>query len=133
MVFPKVYAKCASAIREDAVVKVRGRVERREGIPRLIALDVEELHLEPGLDPIYLDAGAFVGLPRAKVFEAFEIITSHPGETPLVLVSQDGEPDATFWTVEDCSDLHAELKQLLGPRCVGYARSAPEPEMERVS
>lgn len=135
MVFPKVYAKCASAIREDAVVKVRGRVERREGIPRLIALDVEELHLEPGLDPLYLDAGAFVGLARARVFEAFEVIASHPGGSPLVLVSDDGSdaPDTTFWTVEDCSDLHAGLKQILGARCISYARSVPEPEMEQVS
>jgi DNA polymerase-3 subunit alpha len=136
MVFPKVYARCAAAIREDAVLKVRARVERREGIPRLMAMEVEELHLEPGLDPLYLDAGAFVGLPRAKVFEAFEVITRHPGGTPLVLVSGDGVvPDETFWTVEDCSDLHAGLKQLLGARCISSAKTAPvpEPEMEQVS
>jgi len=135
MVFPKVYAKCQAAIREDAVVKVRGRVERREGIPRLIAMDVEELHLEPGLDPLYLDAGAFVGLSRREVFEAFEVIARHPGGSPLVLVSGDGSghPDTTFWTVEDCSDLHAELKQILGARCISYARSEAAPEMEQVS
>jgi hypothetical protein len=96
-------------------------------------MDVEELHLEPGLDPLYLDAGAFVGLTRREVFEAFEVIARHPGGSPLVLVSNDGEPDTTFWTVEDCSDLHAELKQVLGARCISYVRTAPEPQMEQVS
>ena len=34
------------------------------------------------------------------------------------------------------SDLHAELKQILGPRCLSYTRReapAAEPEMEQVS
>nr|MDQ3362391.1 DNA polymerase III subunit alpha [Actinomycetota bacterium] len=63
MVFPRVYAKCGTCVREDAVLKVKGRVERKEGIPRIIAMEMEELHLEPGPDPIYLDASCFVGLP----------------------------------------------------------------------
>src|SRR5215203_2749293 len=38
MVFPRVYAKCAPCVREDAILKVKGRVERKEGIPRVVAL-----------------------------------------------------------------------------------------------
>jgi hypothetical protein len=34
--------------------------------------------------------------------------------------------------ITDTSDLHAEMKQLLGPRCLTYA-SPSEPQMERVS
>ncbi|MDQ3926690.1 MAG: DNA polymerase III subunit alpha, partial [Actinomycetota bacterium] len=74
MVFPRVYAKCASCIREDAVLKVKGRVERKEGIPRVVAMEIEELLLEPGLDPIYLNSDSFVGLPRKVAEEAFEVI-----------------------------------------------------------
>ena len=51
MVFPRVYAKCAACVREDAVLKVKGRVEMKEGIPRIVALEMEELHLEPGPTP----------------------------------------------------------------------------------
>jgi DNA polymerase-3 subunit alpha len=51
MVFPRVYAKCATCVREDAILKVKGRVERKEGIPRVVALEIEELDLQPGLDP----------------------------------------------------------------------------------
>jgi DNA polymerase III subunit alpha len=35
--------------------------------------------------------------------------------------------------ISDTSDLHAELKQILGPRCLTYTSPTPEPEMEQVS
>jgi DNA polymerase-3 subunit alpha len=133
MVFPKVYARCASTVREDAILKIKGRVERKEGIPRIVAMDIEELHLELGPDPVYLDAGAFVNRPRSLVYEAFEVVGRHPGESPLVLVSNDGIPEETICTVQDSSDLYAELKQLLGPRCISAARKVSKPEMEQVS
>jgi len=131
MVFPRVYARCADCVREDAVLKVRGKVELKEGIPRIVALEMEELHLEPGADPLYLDAGAFVGLSHEVAREAFELLRNYRGESPLFLVSGDGMLEE-IGGVSDSSDLHAELKQILGPRCLTYASPA-QPEMERVS
>ncbi len=133
MVFPRVYAKCAECVREDAILKVKGRVERKEGVPRIVALEIEELDLKPGLDPIYLNASAFVGVARSLAREAFETIKRHPGGSPLVLVADDSVQDEIICTVEDSSDLHAELKQILGPRCISAVRRASEPELERVS
>jgi len=98
-----------------------------------VAMEMEELSLEPGLDPIYLDASAFVDRPRSLVHKAFDIIARHPGKSPLVLVSNDGIPEETIYTVQDCSELYAELKQLLGSRCISAVRRAAEPKMERVS
>ena len=136
MVFPRVYAKCANCVREDAVLKVKGRVERKEGIPRIIAMEMEELHLEPGPDPVYLDASCFVGLPRASAEEAFGLLARHPGSSPVFLVSPADGLEERVFDVEDSSDLHAELKQILGPKCLSYARrqaEPAEPEMEQVS
>jgi DNA polymerase-3 subunit alpha len=136
IVFPRVYAACASCVREDAVLKVKGRVEVKEGVPRIMALELEELHLEPGLDPLFLDAGAFVGRTIAQAEKAFAVIRRHPGASPLSLVSGDGALEERIASVEDSSDLHAELKQLLGARCLYYARpeTAPaEQQMEQVS
>jgi DNA polymerase-3 subunit alpha len=134
IVFPRVYASCADCVREDAVLKVKGRVERKEGIPRIVALEMEELHLEPGLDPVYLHAACFVDLPRSAARQAFEIIGRHQGGSPLFLVSSDGELEEQLGGVEDSSDLHAELKQLLGPKCIGYlGPQSAEPEMDQVS
>jgi DNA polymerase-3 subunit alpha len=123
-------------VREDAVLKVKGKVEMKEGVPRIVALEMEELHLEPGADPLYLDASAFVGRSREAAREAFALIRNHPGESPLFLVSDDGMLEEKIGGIADASDLHAELKQLLGPRCLTYtspAAGAHEPEMEQVS
>ena len=133
MVFPRVYAKCSACVREDAVLKVKGKVEMKEGIPSIVALEMEELHLEPGADPVYLYAGAFVGVSRKAAGEAFELLLRHPGESPLFLVSGDGMLEEKIGDIRDSSDLHAELKQLLGPRCVSYTSPAVESEMEQVS
>ena len=59
-----------------------------------------------------------------------------PGSSPVYLVSADGSLEERVCDVDDSSDLHAELKQILGPRCLSYTRkglSNTEPEMERVS
>jgi DNA polymerase-3 subunit alpha len=136
MVFPRVYAKCANCVREDAVLKVKGKVEMKEGVPRIVALEMEELHLEPGADPLYLDAGAFVGLSREAAQEAFGLLRRYRGESPLFLVSDDGMLEEKIGGIADTSELHAELKLLLGPRCLTYtspAAGTPEPEMEQVS
>ncbi|HYZ06729.1 MAG TPA: DNA polymerase III subunit alpha [Rubrobacter sp.] len=133
MVFPRVYARCSACVREDAVLKVKGKVEMKEGIPRIVALEMEELHLEPGADPVYLDAGAFVGLSRKVAKEAFELLLRHQGESPAFLVSGDGMLEEKIGDIRDSSDLHAELKQLLGPRCLSYTSPAVQPEMEQVS
>jgi DNA polymerase III subunit alpha len=133
MVFPRVYAKCAECVREDAILKVKGRVERKEGVPRIVALEMEELHLDPGLDPIYLNADSFIGLSHREARRAFEVIGRHSGGSPLFLVSGDGALEEQICTVEDCSDLYAELKQLLGRRCISAVRKVPKPEMEQVS
>jgi DNA polymerase III subunit alpha len=132
MVFPRVYAKCSACVREDAVLKVKGKVEMKEGIPRIVALEMEELHLEPGADPVYLDALTFVGHPQNVAREAFELLMQHPGESPIFLVSGEEMLEEKIGNIADSSDLHAELKRLLGPRCLSYTSPA-EPQMEQVS
>jgi DNA polymerase-3 subunit alpha len=119
-------------VREDAVLKVKGKVEMKEGIPRIVALEMEELHLEPGADPVYLDAGTFIGLSREEAQGAFALLQQYPGESPLFLVSGDGMLKEKIGVVSDTSDLHAELKQILGSKCLSYTSPA-EPEMEQVS
>ena len=133
MVFPRVYSNCSGCVREDAVLKVKGRVERKEGLPRIVAMEMEELHLEPGLDPLYIFAHDFIGLSRREAGQAFEAVRRHPGGSPLMLVGADGSEERIF-SVEDSTDLHAEIKQLLGARCISYSRpETPEPKMEQVS
>src|ERR687898_645773 len=132
MVFPRVYARCSGCVREDAVLKVKGKVEMKEGIPRIVALEMEELHLEPGADPVYLRADAFEGLKRTDARAAFELLGRHPGESPVFLVSGDEMLEEKIGDITDSSELHAKLKHPLGPRCLSYPPPA-EPQMEQVS
>ncbi len=132
MIFPRVYANCSDCVREDAVLKVKGRVERKEGLPRIVAMELEELHLEPGLDPLYLFANEFVGLSREDAERALGVIRAHPGGSALILVSSDGHEERISG-VEDSSDLHAKLKQILGAGCISYRRLRTVPDMEQVS
>ncbi len=138
IVFPKVYASCVECVREDAVLKVKGRVERKEGIPRIVALEMEELHLEPGPDPLYLDAATFIGRSREEASRAFDLLGWYPGQSPVFLYSREDGIEELICAIEDSSDLHAELKQILGSKCISYTSPvAPdtevEPEMEQVS
>jgi DNA polymerase III subunit alpha len=61
------------------------------------------------------------------------LLLRHPGESPVFLVTGDGMQEEKIGAINDSSDLHAELKQLLGPRCLTYALPATEQEMEQVS
>jgi DNA polymerase III subunit alpha len=133
MVFPRVYARCSACVREDAVLKVKGKTEINEGIPRIVALEMEELHLEAGPDPVYLDASVFVGLPYKVAREALELLLRHPGESPLFLISGTGMLEQKLGGIADSSDLHAGLKRLLGPKCLTYSPPTTEPETEQVS
>jgi DNA polymerase III subunit alpha len=115
IVFPRVFASCSNCVREDAVLKVKGRVERKEGIPRIVAMEIEELHLDPGPEPIYLSAEAFVGLSRRDAEQAFEVISRYRGESPLFLLSDDCAHSEQIAGVQNSSELYAELEQILGP------------------
>ncbi|CAN5900830.1 DNA polymerase III subunit alpha [soil metagenome] len=132
MVFPRVYSKCSQSVREDAIIKVKGRVERKEGVPRIMAVEIEELELEPGPEPLYLSASEFVGRTRTEAEQVFEVISKHPGDSPLFLISPDGHEEQIN-EVDDSTDLHAGLKQLLGATCISQKRPGPAPEMEQVS
>jgi DNA polymerase-3 subunit alpha len=43
MVFPAVYQRCEGLLADDAIVVVRGRLDRQEEVPRLVAMDVMPL------------------------------------------------------------------------------------------
>jgi hypothetical protein len=47
-------------------------------------------------------------------------------------VSSEEMLEEKIGNITDSSDLHAELKRLLGPRCLSYTSPA-EPPMEQVS
>jgi DNA polymerase III subunit alpha len=122
--FPQTYQLYATSIAEDAVVVVKGRLDRRDDVPKLIAMDlsIPDLSLD--------ESGPFVvSLPVTRcvppvVERLREVLITHPGPTEVHLRLR-GNQRTTVVRLDDklrvaaSSALIGDLKQLLGPACVG--------------
>jgi DNA polymerase-3 subunit alpha len=123
MFFPQSYVSAAVHLVEDAVVLVRGRVDRREDVPKLIANEVTVPDLSVGpRGPVV------VSLPTPRVtppvVERFkEVLASHPGTTDVHLQLVHGGK-TTVVRLDDAlrvratPALFADLKALLGTGCL---------------
>jgi DNA polymerase-3 subunit alpha len=122
--FPATYQACMSLIIEDAIVVVKGRLDRREEAPKLIAMEVRVPELPAdGQGPFV------VSLMEARcvapvVERLREVLRSHPGPTEVHLKLLTGSRAKVVrlddkLRVKPSPSLLADLKQLLGPACVG--------------
>ncbi len=126
MFFPATYQLAAVHLVEDAVVLIRGRVDRRDDTPKLIASDVTVPDLSTGpRGPVV------VSLPTARctppvVERLKEVLAAHPGVTEVHLqLTQNAK--TTMVKLDDrlrvtaTHSLFADLKALLGPGCLPSA------------
>ena len=122
--FPATYAQCMSQVIDDAVVLVKGRLDRREEVPKLVAMDVSTPDITAG------ETGPFVvsmleGRCVPPVVERLkEVLRTHPGPTEVNLRLVTGNRIKVLrlddkLRVKPSPSLLADLKQLLGPGCVG--------------
>jgi DNA polymerase III subunit alpha len=125
--FPQTYQAYAASIAEDAVVVVKGKVDRRDDVPKLIAIDLTVPDLSAAdSDP----ARPFVvSMPVARcvppvVEQLRQVLRTHPGPTEVHLRLR-GRERTTVVRLDDklrvaaSPALIGDLKQLLGPACVG--------------
>ncbi len=122
--FPAAYQQCSLLLAEDAILLVKGRLDRREEAPKLIAQEVTAPDLSVG------ESGPFVvSIPVQRcvapvVDRLREVLHTHPGLAEVHLKLCNG-PRATIVRLDDklrvkpSPALAADLKQLLGPTCVG--------------
>jgi DNA polymerase III subunit alpha len=121
--FPQTYQLYATAIAEDTIVLVKGRIDRRDDVPKLIAMDLT-------LPDLTATEGApfVVSMPITKcvppvVEQLREVLRTHPGPTEVHLRLK-GNQKTTVVRLDDklrvaaSPALHADLKQLLGPTCI---------------
>jgi DNA polymerase III subunit alpha len=121
--FPQSYQLYSTAIAEDAIVVVKGKVDRRDDVPKLIAMDmtIPDLTVADG-------APFVVSMPLARcvlpvVEQLREVLRTHPGPTEVHLRLR-GQSKTTVVRLDDklrvaaSPALHADLKQLLGPTCI---------------
>jgi DNA polymerase-3 subunit alpha len=123
--FPNSYQLYATAIAEDAIVIVKGKVDKREDAPKLIAMDMTIPDLTTGADgsaPVVLQLAVTKCVPPV-VEQLRDVLRTHPGTTEVHLRLR-GNQKTTVVRLDDKlrvtpgPALHADLKQLLGPSCI---------------
>jgi DNA polymerase-3 subunit alpha len=121
--FPNTYEVIGQYIAEDAIVIVKGRVDRRDDTPRIMAMDMSmpDLSHNPDTKPITLT------MPIARctpplVSELKEILVSHPGKCEVHVHLQNGSRTTVMrlggFKVAPTPALRADLKMILGPSAV---------------
>jgi DNA polymerase-3 subunit alpha len=123
--FPNSYQLYATAIADDAIVIVKGKVDKRDDVPKLIAMDLAIPDLTTGADgtaPIVLQLPVTKCVPPV-VEQLRDVLRTHPGTTEVHLRLR-GNQKTTVVRLDDKlrvtpgPALHADLKQLLGPSCI---------------
>jgi DNA polymerase-3 subunit alpha len=122
--FPATYQLVATALAEDAVVIVRGRLDKRDDVPKLIAMELTVPDLNEGpRGPVVIS----LPTPRCTppvVERLKEVLRTHPGVTEVHLQLQSGGR-TTVLRLDDglrvtaSPALMGDLKALLGPSCLG--------------
>ena len=122
--WPKVYETYRDLLVEDAIIKVKGRIEKRaEGDSVLGAIEVVKFNGVSEYHPleVVLDAGCV----RPEVIDDLKrVLADFPGHVPVVLQMVRGEQRARLRVgdalrVDPVAGLYAELKALLGESCIG--------------
>ena len=124
MFFPQTYQLYSTAIAEDAIVIVKGRVDRRDDVPKLIAMDmtIPDLTVTDGDSPFVLALPVTKCVPKV-VEQLRDVLRTHPGPTEVHLRLKNAQKTTVVrldrkLKVTPSAALHADLKQLLGPTCI---------------
>lgn len=120
VVFPNVYERCKEAIQEDAVIVVKGTVNRKEDeAPKVLAdkiFSIEDYGEELQRSPIklripdYLDEEDTLTLMK-------EILRRFPGDTPVRIYPGSGgkslRADTSLW-ITPTEDFYEAMEELIG-------------------
>jgi DNA polymerase-3 subunit alpha len=120
MVFPRTMQEQGHKLEDDAVVVVKGRVDKRDDTPKLIAQSVEVVEVgDSDAEPLRVRVPPQL-LSQQTVAHLKQILADHPGGSPVFL--QLGErqvvrlPDQ--WNVDTSNGLLGQLRVVLGANAI---------------
>ena len=124
MFFPSAYQAVATQLHEDAIVVVRGRLDRKEEVPRLVALEmsVPDLEVTENRGPLVITLPTSRCVPPV-VDRLKDVLAQHPGVVEVHLQLQSASRTTVMrlderLRVAATPALYADLKALLGPGAV---------------
>jgi DNA polymerase-3 subunit alpha len=117
MVFPKTMATYGHVLEDDAVVLVKGRVDKREDQVKVMAMELDRFEpIVDGAPPLHINVSPGA-LSESLLVALKALLAEHPGESQVFLHLGERQvvrlPDA--FCVEARSGLMAEIRVLLGP------------------
>ncbi|MDQ1020288.1 DNA polymerase III subunit alpha [Streptomyces afghaniensis] len=123
MFFPATYQLVSTQLVEDAVVFVKGRLDKREDVPRLVAMELQV----PDLSNAGTNAPVILTIPATRVTPPLvsrlgEVLSHHKGDSEVRIKLQ-GPTKTTVLRldrhrVKPDPALFGDLKVLLGPSCL---------------
>ncbi|MGP3975237.1 DNA polymerase III subunit alpha [Streptomyces sp. 8N114] len=123
MFFPATYQLVSTQLVEDAIVFVKGRLDKREDVPRLVAMELQV----PDLSEASASAPVTITIPTVKVTPPLVeklgyVLTQHRGSSE-VRVRLEGARKTTVLRLDrhrvtPDPALFGDLKELLGPSCL---------------
>jgi DNA polymerase-3 subunit alpha len=125
MVFPKTMAEHGHKLVDDAVVCVKGRLDNRDDLPKLIAMEITPIELvHDGGVPLRINVPPSL-LDEGMVDRLKALLAEHPGDAPVLLhVGSQVLRLPPSCCVEPGRGLLGELRVLLGPGAIVGAVAA---------
>jgi DNA polymerase-3 subunit alpha len=123
MFFANSYTTHSMSLVEDRIVVIRGRIDKREEQPKVMALDLSTPDISaPPTGPLVISMETVRCTPPI-VDRIKEILRSHPGKREVHLKLDDGRKSLTMkigdeLRVTASPSLSADLKAILGPDCL---------------
>ncbi|MGH2758735.1 MAG: OB-fold nucleic acid binding domain-containing protein, partial [Actinomycetota bacterium] len=122
IVFPAVAEKANDLVAVDRVLCVKGRVDHREDVPKIVALELAEPDLSLMDHPVRIRLAASRCTPEL-VSELKSVLKEHPGTKPVFLHLVSGERETVLrlgaeFTVDPADGCVDRLRVLLGGEAV---------------
>lgn len=123
MFFGETYLAYSTALAEDAVVVVRGRVRRRDETMQLQAMEVSIPDVSTAADSPVRVTVAESRCTQPMIERLRDVLTTHPGVSQVHLLIRRHDRTVTMqldprFRVERSPSLYGDLKALLGPSCL---------------
>ncbi len=122
VVFNSTYEKARELCTTDRILIVKGRIDRKEGETKLVALELNAFEAVPELREVRLRIDATTAR-AGTIRELAQLIREFPGESPVYadLITSQGKKVYAFgpqYKVQPEPDFYAEVKMLLGESAV---------------
>jgi len=123
MFYAKSYAVHAMSLVEDRIVIVRGRIDKKDEQPKVMALDISTPDISAAPTGPLVISMETVRCTPPVIDRIKEILRSHPGKREVHLKLDDGRKSLTMkigdeLRVTASPSLSADLKAILGPDCL---------------